>query len=47
MTNLTAAIEFVAQLTTGWRALVLDRDEQADVRDLAGLAVRCARRRTS
>ncbi|WP_331729290.1 GNAT family N-acetyltransferase (plasmid) [Streptomyces sp. NBC_00028] len=42
MTDLAAAVESVAQLSTVWRAMVLDRDEQADVRDLPGLAVRWA-----
>ncbi|PWI15339.1 GNAT family N-acetyltransferase [Streptomyces sp. Act143] len=42
MTDLAAAVESVAQLSTVWRAMVLDRDEQADVRDLPGIAVRWA-----
>ncbi|MFI9834827.1 GNAT family N-acetyltransferase [Streptomyces sp. NPDC051913] len=42
MTDLAAAVESVAQLSTVWRAMVLDRDEGADVRDLPGLAVRWA-----
>ncbi|MEU7154245.1 GNAT family N-acetyltransferase [Streptomyces sp. NPDC045456] len=35
-------IESVQQLTVAWRALVLDRDPSADVRDLPGIAVRWA-----
>ncbi|WP_053846296.1 GNAT family N-acetyltransferase [Streptomyces sp. NRRL B-24085] len=42
MTDLTAATESVAQLRTVWRAMVLDRNEEADVRDLPGVAVRWA-----
>ncbi|MCW8384568.1 GNAT family N-acetyltransferase [Streptomyces justiciae] len=42
MTDLAAAVESVAQLSTVWRAMVLDRNEKADVRDLPGLAVRWA-----
>ncbi|MFG3006819.1 GNAT family N-acetyltransferase [Streptomyces calvus] len=42
MTDLAAAVESVAQLSTVWRAMVLDRDEDADVRDLPGVAVRWA-----
>lgn len=42
MTDLTAAVESVGQLSTVWRAMVLDRDENADVRDLPGVAVRWA-----
>ncbi|GAB1340369.1 hypothetical protein ACE1SV_69590 [Streptomyces sp. E-15] len=42
MTDLKAAVESVAQLSTVWRAMVLDRDGGADVRDLPGLAVRWA-----
>ncbi|GLY47111.1 GNAT family N-acetyltransferase [Lentzea sp. NBRC 102530] len=40
MINLTA--ESVEQLTAGWHAMVLDRDPNADVRDLPGVAVRWA-----
>ncbi|GHH29097.1 GNAT family N-acetyltransferase [Lentzea cavernae] len=40
MIDLTA--ESVEQLTEGWRAMVLDRDPDADVRDLPGIAVRWA-----
>ncbi|MFB7507342.1 MULTISPECIES: GNAT family N-acetyltransferase [Streptomyces] len=42
MTDLAAAVESVTQLSTVWRAMVLDRDEKADVRDLEGVAVRWA-----
>ncbi|WP_338704205.1 GNAT family N-acetyltransferase (plasmid) [Streptomyces sp. Q6] len=42
MPDLAAAVESVAQLSTVWRAMVLDRDERADVRDLPGIAVRWA-----
>ncbi len=42
MTDLAAAVESVAQLSTVWRAMVLDRDGEADVRDLPGVAVRWA-----
>ncbi|QNS08100.1 GNAT family N-acetyltransferase [Streptomyces xanthii] len=42
MHELADAIESVEQLTVGWRALVLDRDPEADVRDLPGIAVRWA-----
>ncbi|MFD4633496.1 GNAT family N-acetyltransferase [Streptomyces sp. NPDC058284] len=42
MTGLTASIESVQQLTVAWRALVLDRDADADTRDLPGIAVRWA-----
>lgn len=37
-----ASIESARQLTVAWRALVLDRDADADVRDLPGIAVRWA-----
>ncbi|MFD4635708.1 GNAT family N-acetyltransferase [Lentzea sp. NPDC058436] len=40
MIDLTA--ESVEQLAVGWRAMVLDRDPDADVRDLPGIAVRWA-----
>ncbi|MFF6875274.1 GNAT family N-acetyltransferase [Streptomyces sp. NPDC012474] len=36
------SIESVEQLATVWRAMVLDRDPRADVRDLPGIAVRWA-----
>ncbi|MDX6259844.1 MAG: hypothetical protein QOH84_1532 [Kribbellaceae bacterium] len=42
MTDLTASIESMGQLTAGWHAMVLDRDANADVRDLPGIAVRWA-----
>ncbi|MEU5688322.1 GNAT family N-acetyltransferase [Streptomyces venezuelae] len=38
----TASIESARQLTVAWRGLVLDRDADADVRDLPGIAVRWA-----
>lgn len=40
--NLADAVESMEQLTTVWRAMVLDRDPDADVRDLPGVAVRWA-----
>lgn len=42
MAGLADSIESMRQLTTVWRAMVLDRDADADVRDLPGLAVRWA-----
>ncbi|MGV9454465.1 GNAT family N-acetyltransferase [Streptomyces sp. NPDC003635] len=42
MRDLAAAVESVGQLSTVWRAMVLDRDKDADVRDLPGVAVRWA-----
>ncbi|MET9730337.1 GNAT family N-acetyltransferase [Streptomyces sp. NPDC006458] len=36
------AVESMEQLATVWRAMVLDRDPKADVRDLPGIAVRWA-----
>ncbi|MBC2878646.1 MULTISPECIES: GNAT family N-acetyltransferase [Streptomyces] len=42
MTVPAESIESVRQLTAVWRALVLDRDAGADVRDLPGIAVRWA-----
>ncbi|WFB10467.1 GNAT family N-acetyltransferase [Streptomyces sp. LX-29] len=42
MTVSAESIESVQQLTTVWRTLVLDRDTDADVRDLPGIAVRWA-----
>ncbi|MGK5639079.1 GNAT family N-acetyltransferase [Streptomyces sp. URMC 126] len=42
MTVSPESVESVEQLTTVWRALVLDRDPDADVRDLPGIAVRWA-----
>ncbi|CAM5533416.1 MULTISPECIES: GNAT family N-acetyltransferase [Streptomyces] len=40
MTDCAESIESVEQLATAWRTLVLDRDTDADVRDLPGIAVR-------
>ncbi|WP_055545337.1 GNAT family N-acetyltransferase [Streptomyces kanamyceticus] len=42
MTDLTESIESAQQLTVAWRALVLDRAADADVRDLPGISVRWA-----
>ncbi|RDG38191.1 GNAT family N-acetyltransferase [Streptomyces corynorhini] len=42
MTDLAESIESMEQLTVAWRAMVLDRDADADVRDLPGVAVRWA-----
>ena len=42
MRDLADSIESVEQLATVWRAMVLDRDPGADVRDLPGIAVRWA-----
>lgn len=42
MTVLTASVESMQQLAAVWRAMVLDRDADADVRDLPGVAVRWA-----
>lgn len=42
MTDRAAAIESMEQLALVWRAMVLDRDPDADVRDLPGIAVRWA-----
>ncbi|MFI9155892.1 GNAT family N-acetyltransferase [Streptomyces sp. NPDC053367] len=42
MPELADAVESVEQLTVVWRAMVLDRDPAADVRDLPGIAVRWA-----
>ncbi|MFI2645290.1 GNAT family N-acetyltransferase [Streptomyces sp. NPDC018610] len=42
MTGLAESIESMEQLATVWRAMVLDREPEADVRDLPGLAVRWA-----
>ncbi|MCF3118318.1 GNAT family N-acetyltransferase [Streptomyces arenae] len=42
MTARTESIESMEQLAAGWRTLVLDRDADADVRDLPGIAVRWA-----
>jgi GNAT superfamily N-acetyltransferase len=40
--NIADAVESMEQLATVWRAMVLDRDPGADVRDLPGIAVRWA-----
>jgi GNAT superfamily N-acetyltransferase len=40
--DLAESVESMEQLTTVWRAMVLDRDPDADVRDLPGIAVRWA-----
>ncbi|WP_225828579.1 GNAT family N-acetyltransferase [Streptomyces naphthomycinicus] len=42
MTDRTESIESMEQLAVVWRAMVLDRNADADVRDLPGLAVRWA-----
>ncbi|MFC9608109.1 GNAT family N-acetyltransferase [Streptomyces niveus] len=42
MADLVDSIESVEQLSVVWRAMALDRDPDADVRDLPGLAVRWA-----
>jgi ribosomal protein S18 acetylase RimI-like enzyme len=42
MNNLADSIESMEQLAVVWRAMVLDRDPGADVRDLPGIAVRWA-----
>jgi GNAT superfamily N-acetyltransferase len=42
MTEIADSIESMEQLAVGWRAMVLDRDPDADVRDLPGIAVRWA-----
>ncbi|MEU0492653.1 GNAT family N-acetyltransferase [Nocardiopsis sp. NPDC006139] len=42
MAGRAESVESMEQLTAGWRALVLDRDPGADVRDLPGVAVRWA-----
>ncbi|MGX1135447.1 GNAT superfamily N-acetyltransferase [Streptomyces glaucescens] len=42
MANLADSVESMEQLATVWRAMVLDRDADADVRDLPGIAVRWA-----
>ncbi|MEU3610383.1 GNAT family N-acetyltransferase [Streptomyces sp. NPDC035033] len=42
MLNLVESTESMEQLTVAWRAMVLDRDPDADVRDLPGIAVRWA-----
>ncbi|MET7647107.1 GNAT family N-acetyltransferase [Streptomyces sp. NPDC005426] len=42
MSDLAESIESMEQLAVVWRAMVLDRDAGADVRDLPGIAVRWA-----
>ncbi|MBW4718773.1 GNAT family N-acetyltransferase [Saccharothrix obliqua] len=42
MADLADSIESVEQLAAAWRDVVLDRDPDADVRDLPGIAVRWA-----
>jgi GNAT superfamily N-acetyltransferase len=42
MSDLPEAVESVNQLAVVWRAMVLDRAADADVRDLPGIAVRWA-----
>ncbi|MFD1831341.1 GNAT family N-acetyltransferase [Streptomyces desertarenae] len=42
MTELVDSIESMEQLAVVWRAMVLDRNPDADVRDLPGIAVRWA-----
>ncbi|MBB5159238.1 GNAT family N-acetyltransferase [Saccharopolyspora phatthalungensis] len=42
MTDLADSIESMKQLALVWRAMTLDRDSGADVRDLPGIAVRWA-----
>ncbi|WBB58556.1 GNAT family N-acetyltransferase [Streptomyces sp. WMMC500] len=42
MSDLAESLESMQQLAVGWRAMVLDRDAGADVRDVPGLAVRWA-----
>ncbi|MFJ6567703.1 GNAT family N-acetyltransferase [Streptomyces sp. NPDC091292] len=42
MTGRAESVESMEQLAVVWRAMVLDRDGDADVRDLPGIAVRWA-----
>ncbi|GAA3463064.1 GNAT family N-acetyltransferase [Saccharothrix longispora] len=42
MVELADSVESVEQLASVWRGVVLDRDPDADVRDLPGIAVRWA-----
>ncbi|MEU1318195.1 GNAT family N-acetyltransferase [Streptomyces tibetensis] len=42
MRDRAESVESMEQLATVWRAMVLDRDPRADVRDLPGIAVRWA-----
>lgn len=42
MHDLADSVESMEQLAAVWRTVVLDRDPDADVRDLPGIAVRWA-----
>lgn len=42
MSDLAESVESMEQLAVVWRSMVLDRDADADVRDLPGIAVRWA-----
>ncbi|CAL9385945.1 GNAT family N-acetyltransferase [Streptomyces sp. enrichment culture] len=42
MHDLADSVESMEQLAAAWRTVVLDRDPDADVRDLSGIAVRWA-----
>ncbi|MFD8496614.1 GNAT family N-acetyltransferase [Amycolatopsis sp. NPDC059657] len=42
MSDLADSIESMEQLVIAWRAMILDRDSEADVRELPGIAVRWA-----
>ncbi|MDT0328220.1 GNAT family N-acetyltransferase [Nocardiopsis lambiniae] len=42
MADRAESVESMEQLTVAWRAMVLDRDADADVRDLPGVSVRWA-----
>jgi GNAT superfamily N-acetyltransferase len=42
MSDLAESVESMEQLALVWRSMVLDRDADADVRDLPGIAVRWA-----
>ncbi|MFI8303795.1 GNAT family N-acetyltransferase [Streptomyces sp. NPDC085927] len=42
MRDLADSVESMEQLAAAWRVMVLDRDPDADVRDLPGIAVRWA-----
>ncbi|MFF9623746.1 GNAT family N-acetyltransferase [Streptomyces griseosporeus] len=42
MNDLAESVESMEQLAVVWRSMVLDRDADADVRDLPGIAVRWA-----
>ncbi|MFE7116048.1 GNAT family N-acetyltransferase [Streptomyces sp. NPDC057654] len=47
LTPHTESVESMEQLVVAWRAMVLDHDANADIRDLPGLAVRWADSRFS